>query len=80
LRPHLTSLQKQFAAFETGSIGAFIGFHTTLDMPNEHFEDEEKNVYTEYSPLGVCGGEYMDDKSQTLELTMSQLSAPGTSP
>jgi hypothetical protein len=49
-------------------------------MPNEHFEDEEKNVYTEYSPLGVCGGEYMDDKSQARELTMYQLSAPGTSP
>ena len=53
----LTPLQKQAAAFEVGSIGAFIGFHLTLDMPNEHFEDEEKNVYTEYSPLGVCGGE-----------------------
>jgi hypothetical protein len=54
---------------EVGAIAAFIGFHTTLNMPNEHFEDEEKNVYTEYSPLGVCGGKYIDAESQALELT-----------
>lgn len=25
-------------------------------MPVEKHEDEEKTIYTEYSPLGVCGG------------------------
>ena len=28
----------------------------TLDIPKEQFEDDEKTVYTEYVPLGVCGG------------------------
>ena len=28
----------------------------SLDIPEEKFEDDEKTVYTEYTPLGVCGG------------------------
>jgi hypothetical protein len=44
---------------EVGGVAGFIGFHTTLDMPVEKLEDEEKTVYTEFSPLGVCGGKYM---------------------
>ena len=28
----------------------------SLDIPEESFEDDEKTVYTEYTPLGVCGG------------------------
>lgn len=24
-------------------------------MPSDKFEDEEKTVYTEYTPIGVCG-------------------------
>jgi acyl-CoA reductase-like NAD-dependent aldehyde dehydrogenase len=27
-----------------------------LDIPVESFEDDQKTVYTEYTPLGVCGG------------------------
>jgi hypothetical protein len=30
--------------------------HLTLDLPSETVEDEEKTIYTEYTPLGVCGG------------------------
>ena len=40
---------------EVGGVAGFIGYHTTLDLPSESFEDDEKTVYTEYSPLGVCG-------------------------
>ena len=25
-------------------------------MPTDQFEDDEKTVYTSYTPLGVCGG------------------------
>ena len=40
---------------EVGGVAGFIGYHATLDLPSESFEDDEKTVYTEYSPLGVCG-------------------------
>ncbi|KAF3002629.1 hypothetical protein E8E13_009021 [Curvularia kusanoi] len=46
---------RKFAAMEVGGVAGFIGYHTTLDLPSESFEDDEKTVYTEYSPLGVCG-------------------------
>jgi len=39
---------------EVGGVAGFIGYHTTLDLPTESFSDDEKTVYTEYSPLGVC--------------------------
>ncbi|KAJ4333681.1 hypothetical protein N0V87_007437 [Didymella glomerata] len=45
---------RKFAAIEVGGVSGFIGYHTTLDVPSESFEDDEKTVYTEYSPLGVC--------------------------
>ncbi|KAF1835728.1 aldehyde dehydrogenase [Decorospora gaudefroyi] len=45
---------KKFAAIEVGGVAAFIGYHCALSIPSEQFEDEEKTVYTEYSPLGVC--------------------------
>jgi hypothetical protein len=53
----LTRTQRKFAAVEVGAVPAFIGHHLTLDVPSEKFEDDEKTVYTEYTPLGVCGGE-----------------------
>lgn len=31
----------------------------TLKIPEEKFDDHEKTVYTEYTPLGVCGGMYL---------------------
>ncbi|KAF9691952.1 hypothetical protein EKO04_010004 [Ascochyta lentis] len=46
---------RKFAAIEIGGVGGFIGYHTTLDVPSEKFEDDEKTIYTEFSPLGVCG-------------------------
>ncbi|KAG9205570.1 hypothetical protein B5807_01930 [Epicoccum nigrum] len=46
---------RKFAAMEVGGVAGFIGYHATLDLPSESFEDDEKTVYTEYSPLGVCG-------------------------
>ncbi|KAL6706440.1 hypothetical protein ACN47E_005546 [Coniothyrium glycines] len=45
---------RQFAAIEVGAVAGFIGHHLTLDIPSEKLEDDEKTVYTEYSPLGVC--------------------------
>jgi hypothetical protein len=30
--------------------------HLSLDIPSEKVEDDEKTIYTEYTPLGVCGG------------------------
>src|SRR5689334_15393130 len=40
---------------EVSFTSAFIGHHIQLDIPTEKLEDEEKTIYTEYSPLGVCG-------------------------
>ncbi|KAF2470967.1 aldehyde dehydrogenase [Lindgomyces ingoldianus] len=47
---------RKFAATEVGGVGGFIGYHCTLEIPEDKFEDDEKTVYTEYTPLGVCGG------------------------
>ncbi|EMD59561.1 hypothetical protein GGP41_004401 [Bipolaris sorokiniana] len=46
---------RKWSAFEVGSIAGFISHHLTLNLPTEKLEDDEKTVYTEYSPLGVCG-------------------------
>jgi len=46
---------RKFAAIEVGAVAGFIGHHLTLEVPSEKLEDDEKTVYTEYSPLGVCG-------------------------
>ncbi|KAF2268203.1 aldehyde dehydrogenase [Lojkania enalia] len=51
-----TGKPRKFAGIEVGAVGAFIGYHCTLKIPEEKFEDDEKTVYTEYTPLGVCGG------------------------
>jgi hypothetical protein len=50
-------MQRKFAAIEVGAVAGLIGYHTTLDIPSEKIEDDEKTLYTEYSPLGVCGGQ-----------------------
>lgn len=47
---------KQFATIEVSMVKGFIEYHCTLDIPTEKFEDEEKTIYTEYMPLGVCAG------------------------
>jgi len=46
---------QKFAAIEVGSIAGLIGIHNTLDIPSEKIDDGEKTIYTEYTPLGVCG-------------------------
>ncbi|KAF2846888.1 aldehyde dehydrogenase-like protein [Plenodomus tracheiphilus IPT5] len=46
---------RKFAAMEVGGVSGFIEHHLTLEVPSESFEDDEKTVYTEYTPLGVCG-------------------------
>ncbi|KNG46698.1 aldehyde dehydrogenase [Stemphylium lycopersici] len=46
---------RKFAAIEVGGGAGFILHHLSLDVPVEKIEDEEKEVFTEYSPLGVCG-------------------------
>lgn len=53
----LIRLQRKVAAIEVGAVSAFIGHHLTLDVPSETIDDDEKTVYTEYTPLGVCGGQ-----------------------
>jgi hypothetical protein len=49
-------LQRKFAAIEVGGVAGFMGFHLTLDIPEDKIEDDEKTIYTRYTPLGVCGG------------------------
>ncbi|KAF2493823.1 aldehyde dehydrogenase [Lophium mytilinum] len=46
---------KKFAGIEVGGVGGFIGFHNTLSIPEEKFEDDEKIVTTRFTPLGVVG-------------------------
>jgi acyl-CoA reductase-like NAD-dependent aldehyde dehydrogenase len=50
---------RKFAAIEVGGVYGFMMHHLTLEIPSEKLEDDEKTVYTEYSPLGVCGGKQM---------------------
>jgi hypothetical protein len=50
--------KRKFAAIEVGGVSGFIGYHTTLDVPSEKIEDDEKTIYTSYTPLGVCGGNH----------------------
>ncbi|KAL5120415.1 hypothetical protein ACEQ8H_001705 [Pleosporales sp. CAS-2024a] len=38
---------RKFAAIEVGAVAGFIGYHLTLDVPSEKFEDDEKTVYTD---------------------------------
>lgn len=47
---------QQVANIEVTGVVGFIQYHCSLDIPTEKFEDEEKTVYTEYMPLGVCAG------------------------
>ncbi|KAH8728292.1 aldehyde dehydrogenase domain-containing protein [Phaeosphaeriaceae sp. PMI808] len=49
-----TGKPRKFAAMEIGAVAGFIGFHLSLSIPSEKLEDDEKTVYTEYTPLGVC--------------------------
>ncbi|KAF2128189.1 aldehyde dehydrogenase [Dothidotthia symphoricarpi CBS 119687] len=46
---------RQFAAMEVGAVPAFIGHHISLEIPSDKLEDDEKTIYTDYAPLGVCG-------------------------
>ncbi|CBX97651.1 hypothetical protein IAQ61_001136 [Plenodomus lingam] len=46
---------RKFAALEVGGVVGFFNHHISLQIPSETFEDNEKTVYTEYMPLGVCG-------------------------
>ncbi|KFY36951.1 hypothetical protein V495_07497 [Pseudogymnoascus sp. VKM F-4514 (FW-929)] len=45
---------RKSAAFEVGMIAGLFGHHIGLDMPSDRLEDDEKIVYTEYTPLGIC--------------------------
>ena len=50
-----TGKPRQFAAMEVGAVGAFIGHHVALNIPEERVEDDEKIMTTRYMPLGVVG-------------------------
>lgn len=54
--PELMAKQRKSAAFEVGMIAGLFGHHIGLDMPSDRLEDDEKTVYTEYTPLGICAG------------------------
>jgi acyl-CoA reductase-like NAD-dependent aldehyde dehydrogenase len=72
---------RKFAAIEVGGVPAFIGHHLTLDVPSDRVEDEEKEIFTEYSPLGVCGGKQSaSELDMKFILTRPQPSAHGISP
>lgn len=43
-----------FANEEVREVGDMARYHTTVDLPVEVFEDEEKIIETSYKPLGVC--------------------------
>ncbi|KAI9843393.1 MAG: hypothetical protein M1837_006419 [Sclerophora amabilis] len=43
------------AGGEVGVASKFISHHTKLDIPEEKFEDDEKEIYTRYIPMGVVG-------------------------
>ncbi|KAF2737146.1 aldehyde dehydrogenase [Polyplosphaeria fusca] len=47
---------RKFAAMEIGGVAGFTQYHCSLEIPEEKFDDDEKTVYTEYTPLGVCAG------------------------
>lgn len=49
---------------EVGGAAGFMGHHLTLDVPNDVLEDDEKTVYTEYAPLGVCAGQSVPGQRQ----------------
>ncbi|KAJ4292682.1 hypothetical protein N0V90_009345 [Kalmusia sp. IMI 367209] len=58
-----TGKPRKFAAVEVGGIVGFIQYHScadlrkgSLDVPTDKIDDDEKTVYTEYTPLGVCAG------------------------
>jgi hypothetical protein len=37
-------------------IAGLFGHHIGLDIPSDRLEDDDKIVYTEYTPLGICAG------------------------
>ena len=51
-----TGKPKQIAEMETkGGVEGWFGHHSTLDIPEESMEDDEKVITTRYTPLGVIG-------------------------
>ncbi|KAF2868812.1 aldehyde dehydrogenase-like protein [Massariosphaeria phaeospora] len=44
------------ASFDIGAAAGFMAYHCGLKIPEEETEDDEKTIYTEYTPLGVCAG------------------------
>ncbi|KAF2758634.1 aldehyde dehydrogenase [Pseudovirgaria hyperparasitica] len=50
-----TGKPRKFATVEVDGVTQFAGFHTTLTIPEERIEDDEKVITTRYTPLGVVG-------------------------
>ncbi|OCK85579.1 aldehyde dehydrogenase [Lepidopterella palustris CBS 459.81] len=46
---------RKFAGIEVAGVNDFIGWHCSLNIPEERLEDDEKVVTTVYQPLGVVG-------------------------
>lgn len=51
----LTTLKRQFAAFEVKGIAMWFQHHSQLTLPEERIEDDDKVLTTRYTPLGVVG-------------------------
>ncbi|KAK4987349.1 hypothetical protein LTR50_004684 [Elasticomyces elasticus] len=50
-----TGKPRQFASREVKGTAQFLGYHTTVDLPEERTEDDEKVLITRFTPLGVIG-------------------------
>jgi acyl-CoA reductase-like NAD-dependent aldehyde dehydrogenase len=50
-----TGKPKQFAQGEVAGVIDMFKHHTSLDIPTETFENDERSVTTTYVPLGVVG-------------------------
>ncbi|KAF1971557.1 aldehyde dehydrogenase [Bimuria novae-zelandiae CBS 107.79] len=51
-----TGKPRKDAADEVAGITRFLYYHCSLEIPTDKYEDDEKTIYTEYTPLGVCAG------------------------
>ncbi|KAF2638448.1 aldehyde dehydrogenase [Massarina eburnea CBS 473.64] len=51
-----TGKPKKSAVAEIQGVQYLVQYHCSLEIPTEKYEAEDKTIYTEYTPLGICGG------------------------
>jgi acyl-CoA reductase-like NAD-dependent aldehyde dehydrogenase len=47
---------RSFAQMEVGNVSDMLGWHASLDLPSERFEDHERIATTRWVPVGVTAG------------------------